>query len=174
MSSATRILFIFIIVASVAAGAVFLLPKNRPQPNSQLNSRLSQISVVPTAIPTQITEVVPLPGGEDIIRTFFELINERRFPEVLAMMDNQMIPDDASKQVWTVSFNGIASIKLTKIEGYQPELWSADSQIYRVTLLVRNQYGVPSFLPDNGENTRWIRLQKSGSTWKIAEITTGP
>lgn len=172
MSNVTRILFIFIIIASVAAGVVFFYPKNRP---SQLtNPRLSQTSVIPTAVPTQITETVPLPTGEDIIRTFFELINARRFPEVLAMMDSVMIPNDNAKQQWTVSFNGIASIKLTNIEKYQPEFWSSESQTYRVTLLVRNQYGVPSFVPDDGENTRWIRLQKAGSVWKIAEIATGP
>lgn len=162
----SKMLFMLIVIASVAAAAVFFYPKNRPPTNPA--------GVFPTSVPTQAAESVPLPSGEDIIRTFFELINKRRFPEVLAMMDIAMIPNDNMKQEWTVSFNGIASIKLTKIEKYQPESWIAESQIYQVTLQVRNQLGVPSFVPDNGENTRWVRLQKTGNLWKIAEIATGP
>jgi len=159
-------LFIFIVIASVAAAAVFFYPKNRPPANPPV--------VSPTSVPTQAAETIPLPSGENIIRTFFELINKRRFPEVLAMMDSQMIPNDTTKQEWTVSLNGIASIKLTQIEKHQPEFWTAESQIYQVTLQVKNQPGVTSFVPDNGENTRWVRLQKSANLWKIAEIATGP
>ena len=160
-----KMLFILIVIASIGTAAVLFYSKKqvaiKPTP-----------AVLPTSTPT--AENVPLPAGEDIIRTFFELINKRRFPEVLAMMDSQMIPDDAAKQEWTVSFNGIASIVVTKIDPYQPETWPVNNQIYQVTLQVRNQYGVPSFVPDNGKNTRWVRLRKAGSVWKIAEIATGP
>jgi hypothetical protein len=125
--------------------------------------------VIPTATPT--AETVPLPNQEDIVRLFFNLINEKRIPEAIAMMDSKMIPDDSTKQAYGVQFNAIQSIKVTEI---QP----AGGNIFMVTLNVQmDPKSVDAPIPYynwDPISTRWIGLTKNNNQWQIASIATGP
>jgi len=123
---------------------------------------------------------VPLPTGEDVVRIFFNLINEKRIPEAIGMMDNSMAPDDTSKQQWGVHFNSLASVSVTKIEPFHKKEWTRTKNVYKVVLKVKVKpeaanAPIPNYGWENGENVRWIHIQKDKKgLWKIAGIATGP
>lgn len=116
---------------------------------------------------------VPLPTGEDIIRTFINLINEKRIPDAIAMMDETMVPDDQTKQAWGVSFNSFSSAGVVSITEYSKEEWTVDRQRYKAVINISIKPG-SNVIWEQGENTRWITLQKQADLWKIHEIATGP
>lgn len=123
---------------------------------------------------------VPLPQQEDIIRAFFGLINEKRIPEAIAMMDKVMVDDDSSKQAWGVQFNSLSEIKIENIEPSIKEEWTDTTQTYRVNLTLKVDPGaasapIPYYGWENGKNIRWVGLNKNaGNLWRIAFIGTGP
>jgi len=113
---------------------------------------------------------VPLPSQEDIVRTFINLISEKRIPEAVAMMD---VTDEAQKQGWGVQLNSFESISLSKIENN-----GADA--YKVTLKVKMKpesvnAPIPYYGFDNSDNIRWIGLRKGvDNLWKITGFATSP
>ena len=138
-----------------------------------------------TASPSETKQAVPLPTREDIIRTFFNLVNEKRISEAVEMMSTKMIPDDASKQGWGVQLNSFKSIKVEKVEPCKSEPCSQnwveeEKEIYKVILLVEMrpeaaQAPIPYYGWDNGQNTRWLNLEKQADgLWQITSISTGP
>jgi len=161
-----KVLFILLVIASVSVAAVFFYPKNRSQSN--------HVSVVPTTVPSQTVESAPLPSGEDVIRTFFELINEKRIPEAVEMFAPSTIPDDTAKQAWGVSFNHFRSVKAEVIEKYRQDSWTPTLQIYKVTLNIQTDAPAQEIIWENGTNTRWIELTKVNNLWKIVGLATGP
>lgn len=80
---------------------------------------------------------VPLPTGEDVVRIFFNLINEKRIPEAIGMMHSSMVPDDTSKQQWGVQFNSLASVSVKKIEPFHKKRWTLTKEVYKVVLKVK-------------------------------------
>jgi len=121
---------------------------------------------------------VPLPTEEDIIRTFFELIDEARIPEAVAMMSVEAVPDDSYKQAWGVQFNALDSIKVSKIEPYGQENWSPSSHTYKVNLEVTVSENaanapIPYYGWENGDNLRWVEIVKEGDFWKINQNCYG-
>jgi len=119
---------------------------------------------------------VPLPSDENIIRNFVNLVEEGRADKAALMMKTK---DDTELQTWAVHFAAINSFKLLKIEKASEESWSNNKHIYKVVLDVwMNPKSADAPIPyygwENGENTRWITLEKVGDVWKIAEIATGP
>ncbi len=130
----------------------------------------------PTVKPTL---AVPLPSEKSIITTFFNLIDEKRVDAAVSMMTNSILKDDSQKQAWGVQFNAFNSVKVLKIESSMPEEWSGNEHSYRVTLEVKMDPGsanapIPYYGWENGQNIRWITLEKSVSLWKIKGIATGP
>jgi len=123
---------------------------------------------------------VPLPQQEDIIRAFFGLINEKRIPEAIAMMDKIMVGDDSSKQAWGVQFNSLSGIEIEKIEPSMKEEWTDTAQSYRVDLTLKVDPStasapIPYYGWENGKNIRWVGLNKNAENlWRIAFIGTGP
>jgi hypothetical protein len=122
---------------------------------------------------------VALPQEEDIIRTFFALINEKRIPDAIAMMNPVFAGDDSSRQTWGVHFNAIKEIEVKSIEPAVKEEWTEDSHIYKVILDVSMKpeaanAPIPNYGWDKGSNTRWISLEKISSVWTISGIATGP
>ncbi len=130
-------------------------------------------TIVPTSSPT-ISQTVPLPAGEDIVRTFFELINEKRIPEAIEMLDPSIVPDDATKQAWGVSFNHFKSVKAEKIEEYNKSSWTEILKTYKVTLNIQTDAPAEQIIWENGINIRWVDLKKVENLWKIAGLATGP
>lgn len=130
--------------------------------------------------PTNKASDVPLPSGEDIIRTFFELINEKRIPAAIDMMSRTEIEDDSQKQAWGVEFNAFESIKTKSVVAYNKESWTDKEQEYKVNLTVQmkpeaaKSGPIPNYGFDNGDNVRWIMLVKENNLWKVKGIGTGP
>jgi hypothetical protein len=126
------------------------------------------------------SESVPLPQEEDIVRLFFSLINEKRIPDAVAMMDVSAAPNESAKQSWGVQFNIFSSISVKSIEpsslGGEPD----DQKTYKVVLVTKIKPGsekaaIPNYDWENGENIRWVSLKKDASgMWKILGIGTGP
>jgi hypothetical protein len=119
---------------------------------------------------------VPLPSDEDIIRNFVSLIEEGKTDKAALMMKTK---DDTELQTWAVQFNAINSFKLLKIEKASQEGWTDNKHTYKVVLDVKMNPSsanapIPYYGWQDGENTRWISLEKVGDLWKIAEIATGP
>jgi hypothetical protein len=123
---------------------------------------------------------VPLPTGEDVVRIFFNLINEKRIPEAIGMMHSSMVPDDTSKQQWGVHFNSLVSVSVIKLEPFHKKEWTRAKNVYKVVLKVKVKQEaanapIPNYGWENGENVRWIHIQKDKKgLWKIAGIATGP
>jgi len=119
---------------------------------------------------------IPLPSDEDIIRNFVNLIEEGQADKAALMMKTN---NDAELQTWAVHFAAINSFKLLKIEKANEESWAENKHIYKVVLDVwmdpsSANAPIPYYGWQNGENTRWITLEKVGDVWKISEIATGP
>lgn len=124
----------------------------------------------------QTAGTVPLPTGEDVIRTFVSLINEGRAAEAVGMLNPALTADESAKQAWGVQFNSFSTLTPTKIE----KTLTADStEIYKVILDAKMKpeaasAPIPYYGWNDGENTRWITLQKVDKFWKITGIATGP
>ena len=125
-------------------------------------------------------ESVPLPTPEDIVRLFFDLINEKRIPEAINLMTDQMVGDDTSKQAWGVQFNAIQSIKVQNIEPSGKEQWTDTEKMFKVTLEVSvspkaKDAPIPYYGWDKNPSIRWITTKKdTNGLWRIDLLATGP
>ena len=130
------------------------------------------------AVPSVSSEKqVTQPSQEDILRTFFSLINEKRIPEAIEMLSPTIVPDDTSKQAWGVQFNSFKNIEVTDIKK-QAE-YEGSGEIYRIDLSVEvnaenANLPIPYYGWSNGQNVRWIEIVKENNLWKITRIATGP
>jgi len=145
-------------------------------PNLQPSPQTTQ-GTSPTTKPTKT--VVPLPKEEDIIRTFFELINKHRVDDVVMMMSQVNITNDSTKQAWGVQFDAIKSINIQKIEASMPENWTENNHVYKVTLEAyvsseASNAPIPYYGWQDNPNIRWVMIVKEGDLWKIDELATGP
>lgn len=172
----SKLLLPILLFSSVVFVFIYMVSRNgNPSRQSSKTSPtvLPSVSSVSTITPSQdITQEVPPPTGEDIIRTFFNLINEQRIPDAVNMLDVSAAQDDSVKQQWAVNFNSISSVSVKSIEQSNKEEWTDSEQTYKVILNVRaksEQYGW-----FEGEDTRWVSITKSGAAWKIKGIATGP
>lgn len=172
----SKLLFPILLFSSVVFVFIYMVSRNGNtlQQSSKISSTvLPSVSSAPTITPSQdITKEVSPPTGEDIVRTFFNLINEQRTPDAVNMLDVSAASDDSVKQQWVVNFNSISSISVKSIEQSNKEEWTDSKQIYKVNLNVQaksEQYGW-----FDGEDTRWVSITKSGAVWKIKSIATGP
>lgn len=140
------------------------------------NNKPSLVSVIS---PVVEQETAPLPEPEDIIRTFFDLINEDKASEAVMMMAESITSDDSQKQAWAVQFNNISMIKIISIDPSSPENWTDSQHSYELKLDLKmnpdsSTAPIPYYGWDNGENIRWINLVKEDNLWKIKNIATGP
>lgn len=172
---------LFIIIGCLIIGAIgyqIISPKIQPDHQNTNNRR----EILPnTNITTTISQAtVPLPTGEDIIRLFINLINEKKIPQAIAILDESIIPNEETKQLWGVNFNSLVSLTLKNIEPHSRAAWAEDTETYKVTLEVKvkpeaSSAPIPNYGWNDGENTRWITLVKDDSgLWKISAIATGP
>lgn len=127
-------------------------------------------------------QAVPLPQSEDIVRTFAELIDEGKADEAARMMktsDASPLQANSELQAWAVQFASIKSFKLLKIEKANESEWTDTKHIYKIIVDVLTDPSsanapIPYYGWENGQNTRWLTLEKVDNLWKIAEISTGP
>jgi hypothetical protein len=126
------------------------------------------------------SESVPLPTPEDIVRLFFDLINEKRIPEAIDLMTDQMAGDDNSKQMWGIQFNAIQSIKVQSINPYLEDQWTASEKMFKVILEVSvsreaKDAPIPYYGWDSNPSTRWVSIKKDvNGLWGIDSLATGP
>ena len=122
----------------------------------------------------------PLPQGEDVVRLFFNLINEKRIPEAVVMLDSSAVPNDSAKQAWGAQFNIFKSIAVESIEPSNIGGETENQKTYKVILSAQIDPGPAKMAIPNqgwvsGENIRWVSLKKnSEGLWKILGIGTGP
>jgi hypothetical protein len=179
-------LIVVLIAVLVITGAV--LVKNKIVPKTLQTQTETQIllkeekahigsqTISPTTIEKETGGGVPLPSDEDIIRSFVDLIENGEASGAALMMKTK---NETELQTWAVHFNAIKSFKLLKIEKTNEDQWTDNKHIYKVVLDVwmdpsSADAPIPYYGWQNGENTRWITLEKVGDIWKIAEIATGP
>lgn len=166
------------IIAVLTIG--FILSRRPISNQSNFNDQINITKTVPTIMPTSDNDkVVPLPSEEDIIRTFFNLINEEKILDAIKMMDPVFAGDDTSRQSWGVHFFSISSIKVKSIEPSMKEDWDNNSHIYKVILTVSmkpeaTKAPIPNYGWEKGDNIRFISLIKNGDRWLVTGIATGP
>jgi hypothetical protein len=149
---------------------------------SACNNKSTVTTSTSTLSPTlSITEQksVPLPSEEDIIRSFFNLIDESKPSDAVMTMTSSITENDSQKQAWAVQFNAISLIKVLTIEASMPEEWTDLEHSYKVNLEVKMNpdsasASIPYYGWDNGENIRWVTIVKEDNLWKIKNIATGP
>lgn len=166
-------IFAFLLVgAIVVSGYYFINNKSKPTIKENIT-----VTVEPTV--TEKTEV-PLPQEEDIVRIFFELINEQKPSDAVMMMVPSIINDDSVKQAYGVQFNAFESIKIKSIESAPQSEWTETKHTYRVDFEAKMkpeaQYVMPitNYGYENGLNIRWVAIEKVEDKWKIASLATGP
>ena len=135
-----------------------------------------------TTIPSSLSESanqkytneqnVPLPQQEDVIRTFFNLIDEGQASEAVGMLTTKAIANDSQKQAWGVEFNAFESVKVISISPSSENLYKV--VINTVMKPESANAAIPYYEFYNGENTRWVGLEKEGGLWKITGLATGP
>jgi len=118
---------------------------------------------------------VPLPQDEDLIRNFVNLINGGNADKAALMMKTS---NDSERQAWAVQFAAINYIQVLKIEKTDESNWTDNKHIYKLVLDVKMDprsvnAPIPYYGWQDGENTRWIILEKADNVWKIAEISAG-
>jgi len=138
---------------------------------------------LPTKPTVNITEKIPSVTQEsetDIIKKFINLINDQKPSEAVIMMTPSITKDDLTKQAWGVEFNAFKKMAMTKIEPSMQSDWTENQHSYKVTLIVEmkpeaaSSAPIPNYGFDNGENIRWIQIEKIGDKWQVAGISTGP
>jgi len=118
----------------------------------------------------------PLPQDEDIIRNFFSFFGTKDAYKAALMMKTT---STSERKAWTAQFAAFNYLYVLKIEKAEENNWTENKHIYKVILEVKMKpesarAPIPYYGYQNGQNTRWIILEKVGHLWKIVEITTGP
>lgn len=159
-----------LVILALLSGGVFYF-KNQKDEKKFTFSSASPLTSSENTNQTA-TPAVPLPTEEDIIRTFFNLLNEKRIPEAISMMTDNITQNDSLKQQWGVSFNSWEKITLTSIEPYDFE-WTDTKHTYLVNFNLQIKPGMENMW-ENGENTRFVTIVKQNNLWKIEGFSTGP
>ncbi len=170
----------FILVATLLL-AVLIISGCQNKKNGKPESKSKADSQIENNLPTdapKIKEVTPL-QKEDNISSFFKLINEKRIPEAIAMMNPALYPDESSKQEYAVQFNAFEFVEAKSIEPFDKNSWTNDSQLYKVIINAKMKPGcesapIPCFGWENGDNVRFISLEKINNVWLISAVATGP
>ena len=123
---------------------------------------------------------VPPPSGMDVVNLFWQLIDQHQIPEAINMMSLNLVSNDSTKQAYGVQFNNIKSVNVIDVEPYNPNTWTADSQMYKVTLEIyvssdAANEPIPYYGYGDNPNIRFISLTKNQTgIWQVDAIATGP
>jgi len=123
---------------------------------------------------------VSLRTGEDLIRNFFDLINDKKAAEAIDLMALDMVAGDNGRKMWQEQFQVINSVKIVTVEPFLPSDWTDSRQMFKVGLEVAvadtaAQAPIPYYGWQDNPNFRWITVEKNDDgLWRMAEIATGP
>ena len=113
--------------------------------------------------------------SDDIIRYFFELIDQGKTDEAVDLFDSSVAPDSNSKQQWKSAFDGFESAEVISKEPFNEQSWTDNYQVYKVTLNIQiKPERLQELINWDGQSIRWISIIKSDDTWRIGDIDTGP
>lgn len=159
-----KFIIIFIIIA--VGGSILFLNKANPA-NYAKNEIISNKN---TNIP-KIRE-------EDIIRTFFNLINENQAEKAIAMMTSEMKGDETSEQAWLEQFKSISFIEVKDIIPSDQDSWTDNKHKYQVTINAivaptKEDLAIPFYGWGENPNIRWVTITKINNLWQISELATG-
>jgi hypothetical protein len=107
---------------------------------------------------------------EQVVRTFLEALSAKDIQKALGMMD----ADNDTKQAWGVNFNTIKSLEIKKIEEIYKEDWTPTRQSFKATLNVQVTDAGLQIGWENGENFRWITVEKNSNGWQVHELANNP
>ncbi len=82
--------------------------------------------------------------------------------------------DENTKQMWGVNFNTIQSLRVKDIAPVFEEEWTSSRQSFKVELEVGVTSEGEGYGWRQGQNTRWVTLQKNGGIWQIHELANNP
>jgi len=123
-----------------------------------------------------------IPGNahSDVVRCFFNLINDHCLAEALNMMAPSTVGSYYRRLQWIEQFQAIISIGIVRIEPLAIGKWSDQEERYKVVLKVQLKREaadatIPYYGWYEGENIRWVSIQSDDQKlWWIKEIATGP
>ena len=172
-------LIVFGIFSFVVIAIVFFYGKNPQYESVDAQKGLSKEDIPPMPEVVKKTNEVPLPQEQDIIRSFFAIIDEGRPADAISLMTTELVGEDSSKQMWGVQFDAIESINVKSIEPSGKDGWTPDRHVYKVSLEVSMKPDsadsqIPYFGWNNGSDVRWIVIEKVSAYWRISDIATGP
>ena len=159
---------------------VFLSTQNGKKPGTTQKKIIVNQDITPPTVTVKNEPAVPLPQETDIIRSFINLIDEGRPSDAVNMMGLKVLNDDTNKQSWAVMFNAFKSMEVIKIEPSMQSDWTESIHTYQITLDVKMKPEAASVMPmpnygwDDGENIRWISLEKTDNKWTVQGFATGP
>lgn len=123
---------------------------------------------VDTAVPKPEETQAKPESQEATVRTFFDLIGDKKIDDALKMMD----ANEDTKQMWGVNFNSLESLKIKSINPVYEEDWTATRVSYKVDLETKvktDEYGW-----SDGLNPRWITLTNDTGKWLVHELANNP
>jgi hypothetical protein len=123
---------------------------------------------------------IPCNAHSDVVRRFFNLINDHRIDEALGMMAPSTVGSDGRRIQWIEQFQAITSIGIVRIEPLAIGTWSDQKERYKIVLTVQVKpeaadATIPYYGWYEGENIRWVIIQSDDQgQWRIKGIGTGP
>lgn len=122
----------------------------------------------------------PLPEDEELINSFYNLIDQGKTGEAVAMLSSQITGSEEMKEMWQEQFRAMKSVKVLSVEPVMKNSWTDQRREYRVVLdMVMDESSKDAPIPyygynNQGEDTRFLHLIKEGDKWFIETIATGP
>jgi len=112
----------------------------------------------------------PTEPQQQVVEDFWNNLAGKNIEAALKMMD----ANEGTKQAWGVNFNNLESLSVKKIEPTFQEEWTSTRQSFKVTLEVKIKPAGEEMGWQQGQNYRWISLQKNGEVWQIHELAGNP
>lgn len=133
------------------------------QPKANEDNK-EQASLTPTLSPI-------IPGPEDTIRSFFNLLDTEDYDNALKLLSPRMTKDDTAS--YLQSFKTWESVKIIDINKAAPlDEVSEPTFLVEFELLIKAD--TDELIWQNGEQTRFITLAMENEVYKIIEIATSP
>lgn len=103
------------------------------------------------------------------VESFFSAIGQGDPSSAVDFMD----ANQATKDMWKQNFSAVSSLSVKSLEPVYQSEWTAERESYKAVLEVKVKSG-DAYGWENGANTRWITMQKSGGKWLVHEIANNP
>ena len=108
---------------------------------------------------------------QKIATQFLGFLSDKKITEALAMMD----ANDETKQAWGVNFNTLNSLTVKSCAEDSKSDWTPTRQSFKCELDVSVKPEGERIGWKNGQNFRWISVQKNASgVWQIHELANNP